>query len=119
MEGHRFWDEEWRAELGHIVDGELRRRAEMEGQALDVDDGFVQLARALDWKITKDEGVRHWGVWHPKSGWWFKPGGEVYVTRHRALAEAQCLSVNQWGNKRPETDYRVRCIEEWADEQSG
>ena len=64
-----------------------------------------------------DVGARHYGVWHPEKQWWFKMGGEVFATQHKALAEAQCEMTNRFGARHPDELYKVRCIEEWADEQ--
>ena len=57
-------------------------------------------------------GLKHYGLWHDDNGWWWRQD-RIFITEHRAVALAQEDAVNRF---RP-GDWRVRCIEEWADEQ--
>ena len=126
MEGqrtNRFWDEgERRAELGHIVDGELKRRAEMEGQdAKSILEAYYETAEVEE-LIFDPAGARHWGIWHPERSWATTGPGGVMAFRSKAVAEAQrdALVFVMRGLSSIDTSlYEVRCIEEWADEQSG
>ena len=57
-------------------------------------------------------GPKHYGLWHDDNGWWWRQD-RIFITEHRAVALAQADAVNRF---RP-GDWRVRCIEEWADDQ--
>jgi hypothetical protein len=46
-------------------------------------------------KLTWD-GPRYWGVWHPVRGWISGPGGIVWYTTFRPIAEAQVDVVRRW-----------------------
>lgn len=61
--------------------------------------------------------TRHWGIWHPKYGWTWAYG-IVFSTTHRAIAEAQRVVTEQIMRSKDSDLWEVRCIEEWADEQS-
>ena len=88
----------------------------MEGQKLDLS----EIRKDVAW-ITRflSGGQRHWGIWHPEEGWRQNMMG-VFVTTSKAIAEAEADTVRRW--KTDDWDpslWEVRCIEEWADEQSG
>ena len=107
----RLYPEEGRME-GQAEKVERFNRALAEGKRVAEMDG-----RHEETSQEVEEG-RHYGVWHPKQGWWWKLGGELYVTRHKSLAQAQCSAVHrfEWPRRVNAKDYRVRCIEEWAEE---
>ena len=58
--------------------------------------------------------TRHYGLWNDEKGWWWCYM-KVYATTSPIIAEAQLDAFNRdgmgWG--KPD-EYRVRCIEEWA-----
>ena len=61
-------------------------------------------------------GLKHWGLWSEKSGWWSTPSRmQVWSTRDKALAHAQLDVVDYHGR---DEDHKVRCIEEWVDEET-
>lgn len=59
--------------------------------------------------------IRHWGVWHPERGWWWVGTG-LFMTTNIAIAQAQHdIVMHQLKGFGDIDQYRVRCIEEWAD----
>jgi len=75
--------------------------------------GIGELSRILPIKIEAvPEVVRHYGLWHDETGWWWWQD-HLFITEHRAIALAQEDAVNRIRSG----DWRVRCIEEWADDQ--
>ena len=78
------------------------------------DEALARLEKRFD-QIWRDCGwpdEKHYGLWHDDNGWWWRQD-RIFITEHRAVALAQEDAVNRF---RP-GDWRVRCIEEWADEQ--
>ena len=67
-----------------------------------------------------DARTRHYGVWNPNYGWHSGEHG-VFAVQSKAVAEAECDVLKRLGHSLEEdatlAKYRVRCIEEWADEQ--
>ena len=65
-------------------------------------------------------GLKHYGVWHPDRSWVTKGSGELIVTTHKAVAEAQrdaLLFCLRGLTSIDPSLYEVRCIEEWCEAQ--
>ena len=63
------------------------------------------------------EEARHYGVYHPDRGWLVDRDGRLIVETSKAVAEAQA-DIARWQRSDVFNAnlYRVRCIEEWAEE---
>ena len=73
------------------------------------------------WYEEPARDVRHYGIWSDEIGRWWWRYMKVFVTTSQAVAQAQLTMIFAGTNfSSPQEDlepWRVRCIEEWADEQ--
>ena len=112
MEG-RFGDETARRmELRSIVDGELdRRKREFARQFEEwLNESGCPFEIQVHTEPCRPKVEKHYGIWHDKYEAWYRLDGSLFMTDSYALALFQLEAV-------PDLGWRVRCIEEWADEQ--
>ena len=100
---------------------DLRHRGNrMEGRAKITREVKPGIERTEDVWLEMDD-PRHYGIWSDDYGRWWWRNLEVFVTTSEAVAEAQLTMIFAGTElSSPQEDlepWRVRCIEEWADEQ--
>ena len=62
---------------------------------------------------------QHYGIWHPEREEWWRAGvGIVFSTTSQAVALAQLQATRQLSAALDKKRWIVRCIEEWANEQT-
>ena len=67
----------------------------------------AELYKQLLHQITE---AKHYGIWSDKYEAWWRLDGPLFMADSYALALFQLQAV-------PDMEWRVRCIEEWADGQ--
>ncbi len=82
-----------------------------------MDGNLNEIREDIRWiaNFLENQKRRHYGLWNDEKGWWWCYM-KVYATTSKTLAIAQLAQVERgMGFGPPEETYRVRCIEEWAD----